>query len=164
MRYTSGPGFDSWWRPNIFNSVFKKNGERERIHLLSKRRLRKKLWNNKQIYKKKSPNKFNNYWQSNLKVAIDRYENVLWGILDAILYYFQYNYLNISFHTHIHLHAWPPSSFPQHIYTHTHTHTLHTNTPTVLLDIWPEMVHIDGILSSNNSNNFCEKNVWAHIH
>ncbi len=33
MRYTSGPVFDSWWRPNIFNSVlFKKACERERIH------------------------------------------------------------------------------------------------------------------------------------
>ncbi len=21
MRYTSGPGFDSWWRPNIFNAA-----------------------------------------------------------------------------------------------------------------------------------------------
>ncbi len=32
MRYTSGPGFDSRWRPNIFNSVlFKKASEREKI-------------------------------------------------------------------------------------------------------------------------------------
>ncbi len=37
-------GFDSRWRPNIFNSVlFKKACERERIYLISKRRLRKKL-------------------------------------------------------------------------------------------------------------------------
>ncbi len=36
MCYTSGPGFDSQWRPNIFNSVlFKKACERERIHLKS---------------------------------------------------------------------------------------------------------------------------------
>ncbi len=35
MRYTSSPGFDSLWRPNIFNSVlFKKAYERERIHLI----------------------------------------------------------------------------------------------------------------------------------
>ncbi len=34
MRYTSGPGFDSQWRPNIFSSVlFKKACERERKHL-----------------------------------------------------------------------------------------------------------------------------------
>ncbi len=34
MRYTSGLGFDSRWRPNIFNSVlFKKACDRERIHL-----------------------------------------------------------------------------------------------------------------------------------
>ncbi len=37
MLYTSGPGFDSQWRPNIFNSVlFKKACERERIHLIAK--------------------------------------------------------------------------------------------------------------------------------
>ncbi len=30
---TSGPGFDSRWRPNIFNSVLFKC-ERERIHLI----------------------------------------------------------------------------------------------------------------------------------
>ncbi len=39
MHYTSGPGLDSQWRPNIFNSVlFKKiyikACERERIHLM----------------------------------------------------------------------------------------------------------------------------------
>ncbi len=35
MHYTSGPGFNSRWRPNIFNSVlFKKASERERIHLI----------------------------------------------------------------------------------------------------------------------------------
>ncbi len=34
MRCTSGPGFNSRWRPNIFNSVlFKKACERERIRL-----------------------------------------------------------------------------------------------------------------------------------
>ncbi len=34
MHYTSSPGFNSQWRPNIFNSVlFKKACERERIHL-----------------------------------------------------------------------------------------------------------------------------------
>ncbi len=33
--YTSGPGFNSRWRPNIFNSVLFKNAcERERIHLI----------------------------------------------------------------------------------------------------------------------------------
>ncbi len=36
MHYTSGPGFDSQWRPNILNSVlFKKACERERIHLMN---------------------------------------------------------------------------------------------------------------------------------
>ncbi len=44
MHKQSSPGFDSWWQPNIFNSVlFKKAYERERIRLISKRRLRKKL-------------------------------------------------------------------------------------------------------------------------
>ena len=48
MRYASGPGFDSRWQPNIFNSILlkkKKAYERERIHLMSVRRLRKKLRN-----------------------------------------------------------------------------------------------------------------------
>ncbi len=26
MRYTSGPGFDSWWRPNIFKKPVKEKG------------------------------------------------------------------------------------------------------------------------------------------
>ncbi len=35
MHYTCYPGFDSRWRPNIFNSVlFKKACEKERIHLI----------------------------------------------------------------------------------------------------------------------------------
>ncbi len=29
MRYASGPGFDSWWRPNIFNSVLLKKPVKE---------------------------------------------------------------------------------------------------------------------------------------
>ncbi len=34
VHYTSGPGFDSRGRPNIFNSVLFKACERERIHLM----------------------------------------------------------------------------------------------------------------------------------
>ncbi len=30
MHYTSGPGFDSRWRPNIFNSVLFKKPVKER--------------------------------------------------------------------------------------------------------------------------------------
>ncbi len=30
MRYTSGPGFDSCWRPNIFNSVLFKKPVKEK--------------------------------------------------------------------------------------------------------------------------------------
>ncbi len=37
------PGFNSQWRPSILNSVLFKKPVKERIHVMIKRRLRKKL-------------------------------------------------------------------------------------------------------------------------